>query len=293
MKAIRLFYAVALALPLASIAAQPSTIPQQLPATAVTASFRSLSALFAARLVGAFDSIPASRYAFAPTPAQQTVGYVAQHLEEANYALCSRFGRLARPMTAGDAAADTVRAKWPKDTLTERLKASFRFCASAISRVDDAKLAEEVPIGPPGTAQTQQRALSLLLYVTDLAEHYSQISSYMRLIGLVPPSALKMKPRTAIDVPATMLARYIGVYDLAPSPQFGSPGVALEITLSEGALTVKPAGQPAARLWPENETNFFVKEIDIQVTFTVDAAGTATGLVVRQYGENRLGKKRS
>jgi hypothetical protein len=26
--------------------------------------------------------------------------------------------------------------------------------------------------------------------VTDLAEHYSQVSSYMRLMGLVPPSAL-------------------------------------------------------------------------------------------------------
>ena len=292
MKAIRLLHAVALALPLASVAAQPSSASRQLPPTAVTASFRSLSALFAARLVGAFDSIPAGRYGYAPTPAQQTVGYVAQHLEDANYALCSRFGRQERPMNAGDAAADTVRAKWPKDTLAARLKASFRFCASAISRVDDAKLAEEVPIGAPGTAQTQQRALSLLLYVTDLAEHYSQISSYMRLIGLVPPSALKMKPRTAIDVPVATLARYVGVYDLAPSPLFGSPGLALEITLSDGALTVKPAGQPAARLWPENEREFFVKEVDIQITFTVDAAGAATGLTVHQYGENRPGAKR-
>jgi uncharacterized damage-inducible protein DinB len=292
MKAIRLLCTAALALPLASVAAQPSANSRQPPATAITASFRSLSALFAARLVGAFDSIPASRYGYAPTPAQQTVGYVAQHLEEANYALCSRFGRLERPTNAGDAAADTVRAKWSKDTLAERLKASFRFCASAISRVDDTKLAEEVPVGPPGTAQTQQRTLSLLLYVTDLAEHYSQISSYMRLIGLVPPSALKMKPRTAIDVPVATLSRYVGVYDLAPSPLFGSPGIALEITLGDGALTVKPAGQPAARLWPENERNFFVKEVDIQVTFTVDAAGTATGLVVHQYGENRPGNKR-
>ncbi len=292
MKAICLLHAVALALPLASVAAQPSSASQQLHPTAVTGSFRSLSALFAARLVGAFDSIPASRYRYAPTPAQQTVGYVAQHLEEANYSLCSRFGRLERPVNAGDAAADTVRAKWPKDTLAERLKASFRFCASAISRVDDAKLAEEVPIGASGTAQTQQRAVSLLLYVTDLAEHYSQISSYMRLIGLVPPSALKMKTRTAIDVPVATLARYVGVYDLAPSPLFGSPGLALEITLNDGVLTVKPAGQPAARLWPENERDFFVREVDIQITFSVDAAGRATGLVVHQYGEGRPGAKR-
>jgi uncharacterized damage-inducible protein DinB len=291
MNAIRVLCAVGLALPLASVAAQPPALSEQSPATAITVSFRSLSALFAARLIGAFDSIPTGRYAYAPTPAQQTVGYVAQHLVDANYALCSRFGRLERPIGAGDALADTVRARWPKDTLVERLKASFRFCASAMSRVDDAKLAEEVPVGPPGAVQTQQRALSLLLYVTDLAEHYSQIASYMRLIGLVPPSALRARQRTAIDLPAAVLARYVGVYEVAPSPLFGSPSLVLEVTLSNGALSVKPAGQPAARLWPETETNFFVKEVDVQITFTVDATGALTGLVVHQYGENRPGNR--
>jgi uncharacterized damage-inducible protein DinB len=251
-----------------------------------------LSALLAARLIGAFDSIPADKYAYAPTPPQQTIGYVAQHLVDANYALCARFGRLEGPMFAGDALADTIRARWPKDTLVERLKASFRFCATAMSRVDDTSLAEEVPIGPAGSVQTQQRALSFLLYVTDLAEHYSQIASYMRLIALVPPSALPPIRRTAIDVPAAVLARFVGVYDLASSPSLGSPGLVLEITLDDGALSVKPAGQPVARLWPETETSFFVKQADIQITFTRDTTGEVNGLVVRQYGEDRLGTKR-
>jgi uncharacterized damage-inducible protein DinB len=292
MNAIRAICAASLVLPLASAAAQPSAPSQQSPATAITSSFRSLSALFAARLIGAFDSIPAGRYAYAPTPAQQTIGYVAQHLVDANYALCARFGRLERPLEAGDALADTVRARWPKDTLVRRLRASFRFCASAMSRVDDTKLAEDAPFGPPAAVQTQQRALSFLLYVTDLAEHYSQVASYMRLIGLVPPSALPMTHRTAIDLPAGVLARYVGVYEVAPSSLFGSPGLVLDVTLSNGSLSVKPAGQPAARLWPETETNFFVKEVDIQITFTVGATGTVTGLVVHQYGENRPANRR-
>src|SRR5687768_12818592 len=48
-------------------------------------------------LLAAFDSIPASQYGFRPTPPQQTVGHIAQHLENANYQLCARFsGRVWR-----------------------------------------------------------------------------------------------------------------------------------------------------------------------------------------------------
>ena len=283
----------ALASPLSSLAGQARTAPAPAPApaTAITDSFRSLSALFGARLIEAFDSIPANKYGYAPTPAQQTVGYVAQHLTDANYALCERFSRLERPTTASDSRADTVKAKYPKDTHAARLRASFMFCATALSRVDDAKLAEEVPIGPPGSNQSQQRARSLLLFVTDLAEHYAQISSYMRLIGLVPPSALPRTERTAIDLPVAVLSRYVGAYEIAPSVLFGSPGLLLDVTLSDGALMLKPAGQPAARLWPMSEADFFFKEINATITFTRDATGAVTGLVLHNNGEDRPGKK--
>ena len=88
-----------------------------------------------------------------------------------------------------------------------------------------------------------------------------------------------------------MLSRYVGVYEVVPSPQFGSPGLRLDVTLRDGAFVVKPAGQPAARLWPETETDFFFKEINAQITFTHDATGEVTGLVLHLNGENRPGKK--
>jgi hypothetical protein len=59
--------------------------------------------------------------------------------------------------------------------------------------------------------------------VTDLAEHYSQLASYMRLIGLTPPSALPPKPRKAIDLPTSVLLKDVGSYDLPPSAFQGSP----------------------------------------------------------------------
>jgi hypothetical protein len=57
--------------------------------------------------------------------------------------------------------------------------------------VDDAALSEEVTAAP---GRTFPRARYLLLFLTDLAEHYNQLAGYMRLLGMVPPSAL---PRPA------------------------------------------------------------------------------------------------
>jgi hypothetical protein len=60
--------------------------------------------------------------------------------------------------------------------------------------VDDAKLSEMIPVGPPAGGRTVLRARYVLIYVTDLVDHYSQIANYMRLNGLVPPSALPRPP---------------------------------------------------------------------------------------------------
>jgi hypothetical protein len=180
----------ALLLPAALAAQQQQAAPpQQPPVNPITTSFKASGARYAGWLTAAFDSIPASKYGYKPTPVQQSIGYVAQHLESANYQLCSRFGGPAPTMTARDSLADTVKAMWPKDTLTTRLKASFAYCDAAMARVDDAKLAEEIPAGPAGSGRTAARARFVLGYVTDLVDHYSQIANYMRLNGMVPPSS--------------------------------------------------------------------------------------------------------
>jgi hypothetical protein len=76
--------------------------------------------VYGSRLVAAFEAIPATRYDYRPTPAQQSIGYIAQHLEQANYGLCERFSDLKHPRTAADSLADTVKARWPKDTRRAR-----------------------------------------------------------------------------------------------------------------------------------------------------------------------------
>ena len=254
----------------------PAALVGQTTATRLTPdgvmlSFVRFADIFGSRLVDAFDSIPAAKYDYKPTSVQQTVGYIAQHLENANYSLCERMGDLKPKRTAKDSLADTAKARWPKDTLVARLKASLRFCDDALERIPQ--------LSSPALANT------LLAFETDLAEHYSQLSVYMRLLGMVPPSALPPKKRTAIDLPATALPPYVGLYELAQ-------GVTIDVTTRDGALYAKSSnGGDAVRLWPETNTDFFVKEADVQVSFTRDATGTVTGLVVHQFGRDRPAKK--
>jgi len=89
---------------------------------------------------------------------------------------------------------------------------------------------------------------------------------------------------TEIALPADVLEKYVGTYAL--SPQFQ-----LVITRNADELWVQPTAQPNLRLWPESETQFFLKEVDAQITFTLDANGKVTGLVLHQRGRDMPGRK--
>lgn len=153
----------ALFLPVVLDAQQPAAAPPGAAANPITQAFRGFG-YFGTWLLAAFDSIPADKYDFRPTPVQQSVGYIAQHLEDANYQLCARFSGQPRPQLPGDAVADTIRVRWPKDTLVHRLRASLTYCAAAVEHVNDANLADETPVGPPGSGRTTTRARDLILF---------------------------------------------------------------------------------------------------------------------------------
>lgn len=177
----------------ASVRAQDARVEQP-PSNRIVSTFLGFGRPYGAWLVQAFDSIPESKYGFKPTPVQQSVAYIAQHLEDANYQLCTLFSGAKRVVSAKDSLADTVKARWPKDTLVVRVRKSLEFCGNAIRTLTDANLTDEMLAGPPGAQVTVNKTRWLILLVTDLAEHYSQIAGYMRIMGMVPPSALPVPP---------------------------------------------------------------------------------------------------
>lgn len=98
------------------------------------------------------------------------------------------------------------------------------------------------------------------------------------------PKPAPVKQRTAITLPAATMARYVGTYQLAPA-------FAIEVTADGDALYGQPTGQPKVRLWPETEVDFFIREVDAQVSFVRDGTGTVTALVLHQGGRDQTAPK--
>ena len=185
---------LALALPAALAAQQPSPTP---PANPVTTVFRGRTMALQRNLAQAFDSIPERLFSYKPTPAQLSIGYIAQHLATDNYLFCNAFGELKATRAAEDTTtADSVKATWPKEKLMAQLNASFTFCENAFAQLDDAKLADQVTLTFRGQSREVTRAGMVLGHVIDMADHYSQLANYMRLNGILPPTALPRPART-------------------------------------------------------------------------------------------------
>jgi hypothetical protein len=170
---------LALALPVSLVAQQPSG--GAAPANPVTTAFRGRTMGLQRNIAQAFDSIPESKFGYKPTPAQLTIGYIAQHLVSDNYLFCNNFGAMKGTQAA-------------KDTLVAKLKASFTFCENAFAQLDDAKLADQITMSFGGQSRTLTRAAMVLGHALDMQDHYSQLANYMRLNNILPPTALPRKP---------------------------------------------------------------------------------------------------
>jgi DinB family protein len=189
MKLDRILFLLAVALPIGAAEAQQPAGP---PANPIATVFRNRTTALRNNIAQAFDSIPESKYGYKPTPAQLTFGYIAQHVTSDSYFFCGNFSDMKPSLAPEDTAtADSVKARWPKDKLISKLKASVAFCNSAMAGLDDSKVAEIITVTQSnGTSRQVSRINYLLGHALDLEDHYSQIANYMRLNGMLPPTAL-------------------------------------------------------------------------------------------------------
>ena len=85
--------------------------------------------------------------------------------------------------------------------------------------------------------------------------------------------------RQAIALDPAVLQRYVGVYEL-------QPGFELTVYLEGDRLMTQATGQSSIQIHPESETEFFVEEINAQITFVLGPDGTATALILHQGGRD-------
>ena len=150
------------------------------PATPVSDALRSIAKRAGNNLIAAAEEMPAGKYGFKPTPAQMSFGDVIAHLSGGNDFLCSTIGGVAAPKRS------EVAGGAPKEKLVARLRETFQFCESALAKANDSKLDGKVPFF--GEAEVS-RAEAMFAAAEDWADHYSQAAIYLRLNGLLPPTA--------------------------------------------------------------------------------------------------------
>ena len=63
------------------------------------------------------------------------------------------------------------------------------------------------------------------------------------------------------------------------------------MTRSPKGLNAEVTGQGSAPIYAMTETEFFLKAVDASITFTLDSAGAATGLVLHQAGVDTPARK--
>jgi uncharacterized damage-inducible protein DinB len=149
-------------------------------ANPVSSAVRSIVAREAKNLIAAFEEMPAEKYNFHPTPQQMTFGHLAMHITGSNYYLCSKVSGQAAPQAA------KVTEDSPKPELVAAVKASFAFCETALAKVDDSGLSARMPFFG---GREVTRAMGLIAIPEDLADHYAMAAMYLRLNGLLPPTA--------------------------------------------------------------------------------------------------------
>jgi hypothetical protein len=130
-------------------------------------------------MIGAAQAMPADKYGYKPTPEQITFGHLVLHVAQSNVLLCSKLSSAAPPqITATDADG--------KDKLVSAIQTSFDYCTQVLAKADDSSLGVSVQLSP---TRSMTIAGVMITLACDWYDHYSAQAGYLRLNGILPPSA--------------------------------------------------------------------------------------------------------
>jgi uncharacterized damage-inducible protein DinB len=133
-------------------------------------------------LVAAVEEMPADKFGYRPTPQQMSFARLVVHITESNNYFCAKVGDVPEPK------AQELNETDGKDKLVAALKSSFEFCNTAMPKITDAALGDTIELWGGRKAP---RAFALIALTNDWADHYSAAAIYLRLNGLLPPTAKK------------------------------------------------------------------------------------------------------
>jgi hypothetical protein len=150
----------------------------------VATSLRTLLPRSRNNILGAIAAMPPDKFSYKPTSDQTTFAHLVVHIIGSNNNGCAKAADVPAPKV------DEVKETDAKDKLLAAATASFDFCGEALGKMDDSKLGESIEIfgGHQGP-----RALVDLYLASGWADHYAAAAQYLRLNGILPPTAQPKK----------------------------------------------------------------------------------------------------
>jgi hypothetical protein len=84
--------------------------------------------------------------------------------------------------------AEDLKGTEGKEKLVAAMKASFEFCRAALAKADDSSMTQDITWFD---GKKRTRAWAFLGLASSWADHYGAAAMYLRLNGLLPPTAKK------------------------------------------------------------------------------------------------------
>ncbi len=150
----------------------------------VASSLRTLLGRSRNNTLGAISAMPADKFGYKPTAEQMTFAHLVVHIVGFNDSLCAKAANVAEPRVEEAKETDS------KDKLLAAATASYDFCNDALGKMDDSKLGDTIELF--GGRQAP-RAMAALILASGWSDHYSTAAMYLRLNGILPPSAQPKK----------------------------------------------------------------------------------------------------
>lgn len=126
------------------------------------------------------EQVPQDKYSFQPTKEVRTLGAMLGHVADANSMFCAiADGKPQPPENAGSEKLTD------KAALIAALNAAFAYCDGVLAKITDSDLKKPRDL----FGMKSNVAGVMTLNAAHDMEHYGNLVTYMRIIGMVPPSS--------------------------------------------------------------------------------------------------------
>jgi uncharacterized damage-inducible protein DinB len=151
------------------------------PANPISDSEKRVYAMLGGVLVAAAEKVPEESYPFRPAPDVRSFGQLVGHLADSQYYFCSTAAGETKP------PSDAEKSKTKKADLVAALKEAVAYCNKTYAAMTDTKGSEMVKMMNFDVA----RLTVLAANFAHNYEHYGNMSTYMRIRGIIPPTSEK------------------------------------------------------------------------------------------------------